>query len=141
MRCAGGDPWGCGCGGASRSPRESGGGPSEQGVFSLQVAEQKVGGGGHLVQEESVAGGVGQNGHGLVDGVASQEHPDGCTVLPHDGLVESDVEVRGWAFFQGLGPVGHQLPAASLGYVSHEQNFKEWGLGSSGDTCDRIGQF
>ncbi|GAB5582676.1 eukaryotic translation initiation factor 2-alpha kinase 1 isoform X1 [Prionailurus iriomotensis] len=45
----------------------------------LKVAEQKAGRGGYLVQKESVAGGVGQNGHGLVDGVASQEHPDGRT--------------------------------------------------------------
>lgn len=91
------------------------------GVFPLQVTEQS---GGYLVQKQSGAGGVGQNGHGLVDGVASQKHVDCRAVLPQDGLTESGVEGGSRPFFQGLCTAGDQLPAASLGYVAHEQNLR-----------------
>lgn len=81
-------------------------------------------GGGYLVQKYSVADGVGQDGHRLVDWVAPQERLDCRAVLPHDGLIEPGVECRRWAFFWGLGALCSQLPAASPGYVSHEQNVR-----------------
>lgn len=56
--------------------------------------------------------------------MSSQERVDLHAVLPQDGLVESGVEGGSRAFLQGLGAVGDQLPAASLGYVSHGQNLR-----------------
>lgn len=71
--------------------------------------------------------------------VASKQSLECGAALPQDGLVEPGVEWHHRALFRGLGPVSHQPPAASLGYVSHEYHF-EGGLRNSGQTHYRIGQ-
>lgn len=78
---------------------------------------------GYLTQE-SVAGGAGQDGQGLVDRVVSEKCLDCVTVFLDDGLIEFRVQRGGQALLQQHGAVGHQVSASPLGYVSHENGFR-----------------